>query len=178
MKDALPLARKDSLVIKEVENETLVYDLESDQAHCLNDTAAQIWKNCDGRTTVTDISQQLSKGLNAPVDENVVWLAIDQLEKFKLLEAPVAKPAAYSGGMSRRQVVRALGVAAIMLPMVTSIVVPTAAQGGSVLSCDCNNPNDCVAIHGPGHCCNPHDSCKGTPSSKGCIFNPNPPCKI
>ena len=52
---ALPRARKDGLVIKELSNETLVYDLERDEAHCLNQTAGLVWKQCDGRTTVTKI---------------------------------------------------------------------------------------------------------------------------
>lgn len=174
MKDALPLARKDSLVIKEVENETLVYDLETDQAHCLNDTAARVWKSCDGNRSVRDISHELTADLSSPIDEDVVWLALDQLEKFKLLEHQIAKPASFSAGMSRRQVVRALGIAAIVLPMVTSIVVPTAAQSGSILQCGCNSPSDCAAF--PGACCTPHNSCTTFPSTKGCIISP-PPCK-
>ena len=156
MKDVLPLARKDSLIIKEVENETLVYDLETDQAHCLNDTAARVWKSCDGQTSVNEISSRLSDGLNSSIDENVVWLALDQLEKFKLLSHSPAKPAHLSG-ISRRQAVRAFGLAAIMLPVVTSLVVPTAmAQGSPVIipigGC-CVNPSDC----GPGGLCEqPH----------------------
>ena len=41
---ALPRARKDGLVIKELVNETLVYDLERDEAQCLNQTAPLVWK--------------------------------------------------------------------------------------------------------------------------------------
>jgi len=40
----LPLARKDQLIVKEVDDEVLVYDLKTDQAHCLNKTAALVWK--------------------------------------------------------------------------------------------------------------------------------------
>jgi hypothetical protein len=143
-----PLARQSSLIVKEIEDETLVYDLEADKAHCLNVTAARVWKSCDGKTTVSEIAEQLGSSLNQPVDESVVWLALDQLEKFKLLEkAPVA-PARLSG-MSRRQAVRALGVAAIVLPMVTSLVVPTAAQSGSPPPIPpggcCVSPNQCVS---------------------------------
>jgi hypothetical protein len=169
MKEALPLARKESLIIKEVENETLVYDLETDQAHCLNDTAARIWKSCDGKTTVNDISSRLNSQLNSSFDDNVVWLALDQLEKFKLLSHTPAKPAHLSG-ISRRQAVRAVGLAAIMLPMISSIVVPSAmAQGSPVIipqgGC-CVNPSDC----GPGGSCEqPH---AGDPP---CVdYTPNP----
>ena len=44
-----PVARTESLIVKEVDGETLVYDLTTDKAHCLNDTATRVWKNCDGR---------------------------------------------------------------------------------------------------------------------------------
>jgi coenzyme PQQ synthesis protein D (PqqD) len=169
-----PLARQSSLIVKEIENETLVYDLESDKAHCLNVTAARVWKSCDGRTTVSEIAEQLGSNLDQPVDESVVWLALDQLEKLKLLEkAPVA-PARLSG-MSRRQAVRALGVAAIVLPMVTSLVVPAAAQQGSPKPDDscCNNPSDCQSnccAHRPNQpiCPSPNKVCVGlTPSQSG-----------
>ncbi|MDQ5844969.1 MAG: PqqD family protein, partial [Acidobacteriota bacterium] len=57
---ALPLARQSSLIVKELEDETLVYDQETDQAHCLNETAALVWKNCDGRNSVNEIARLLS----------------------------------------------------------------------------------------------------------------------
>jgi hypothetical protein len=141
-----PLARQESLIVKEVDGETLVYDLETNNAHCLNSTAARIWQNCDGQSTVDEIAERLKVDLKAPVDESVVWLALDQLEKFKLLAEPVAKPAGM--GVSRRQVMRAVSVAAILLPMVTSLVVPAAAQQGSPVvppgGC-CVSPNDCIS---------------------------------
>ena len=51
MKNAsrLPHARTDNLVIRELDDETLVYDMERDEAHCLNQTAALVWKQCDGK---------------------------------------------------------------------------------------------------------------------------------
>ena len=162
MKDALPLARKESLIVKEVGNETLIYDVETDQAHCLNDTAARVWKSCDGNTSVKDISSLLSAGLNSPVDENVVWLALDQLEKFKLLSHTPAKPAHLSG-ISRRQAVRALGLAAIMLPMVTSLVVPVAAQMGSPTTIP------------PGGCCKDFKDCA---PGQDCVQETVTPCVI
>ena len=52
----LPRARQASLIIKEVDDETLIYDLETDKAHCLNSTASRVWKSCDGRTSVAEIA--------------------------------------------------------------------------------------------------------------------------
>ena len=56
----LPLARREAIITKEVDDELLVYDRERDRAHCLNETAAAIWQLCDGRTSVSEISEQLA----------------------------------------------------------------------------------------------------------------------
>src|SRR6266849_5376674 len=68
----LPKARKDKLIIKELDDETLVYDLDRDKAHCLNTTAARVWKHCDGTTTVGEIAASLSGGATTEPNENVV----------------------------------------------------------------------------------------------------------
>jgi hypothetical protein len=144
----LPVARTESLIVKEVDGETLVYDLTTDKAHCLNETAALVWQNCDGRKTVSEISATLSAESNTDVKDEVVWLALDQLEKFKLLaEAPV-KPG-FLAGMTRRQMVARLGIAAIAIPSIVSMVSPTASAQGSCFpqgsSRCCVNPNECCA---------------------------------
>lgn len=156
----LPAARKKSLIIKELANETLVYDLETDKAHCLNLTAARVWKNCDGKRTVAQLRELIGKETGCPVPPEVVWLALDQLEEFSLLEAPVRRPALLLS-TSRRQMVRLVGTAAIALPIITSIVAPGAAQAASKVCCqnspqcppgmNCNVPDaNCGAF--PKHC--------------------------
>jgi hypothetical protein len=139
-----PVARTESLIVKEVDGETLVYDLKTDKAHCLNETAALVWKNCDGRKSVSEISKVLSADSNVSVKDEVVWLALDQLEKFKLLEEAPARPS-FLAGMTRRQMVARLGIAAVALPAIVAIVAPTAQAQGSTLppgAC-CTNPNEC-----------------------------------
>ena len=56
-----PTARKSGLVVQEVPNEVLVFDLESNKAHCLNETAAMVWKSCDGETAVPEIAKFIKK---------------------------------------------------------------------------------------------------------------------
>src|ERR1700674_441139 len=80
-----PLARKAGLVIQELPDEVLVYDLERDRAHCLNQTAAFVWQRCDGRTSTGEIARSLGQEVNAAVDEKVVWFAIDQLGRNHLM---------------------------------------------------------------------------------------------
>jgi hypothetical protein len=108
-------------------DELLIYDLVRNKAHCLNQTAAMVWKRCDGKTSVKQMVRLLEKKTECPVDEAVVLMAFDQLGKAYLLEGPARKwPGA--SGISRREVIRRIGIAAsVSLPIVTSIVAPKAA---------------------------------------------------
>ena len=45
----VPVARKQGLVVQEMPDEVLIYDLDTNKAHCLNQTAAFVWKSCDGK---------------------------------------------------------------------------------------------------------------------------------
>ncbi len=147
-KQAFSLARTDQLIIKEVDDEVLVYDLKTDQAHCLNKTAGLVWQNCDGKKSVTEINACLAKETGLAVDEQIVWLALDELEKFKLLEGVPAKPIAFVG-MSRRQLIRNIGIAAVALPVIVSIISPIPAMAASpcMKNDQCTSPGDCCAAH-------------------------------
>src|SRR3954465_16044536 len=117
-----PRARKDRLVVQELGDETLVYDLDRDRAHCLNQTAGFVWRRCDGRATARDIAQALGKSVDGQVEETLVWLAIDQLARHHLLQE-IPPPLKNFAGMNRRELVRALGLsAAVAVPVVASIV--------------------------------------------------------
>jgi hypothetical protein len=130
-RNAKPIARKQGLVIQELPDEVLVYDLDRDRAHCLNTTAAFVWQRCDGKNTTTQIARTLGQQFDCSVDEKLVWLALDQLGRNHLLDRQPAPPPALMG-MNRRAMVRALGLAAIIaVPVVTSIVAPTPAQAGT-----------------------------------------------
>jgi hypothetical protein len=154
--EQLPKARSEQLIVKELDNETLIYDLADDKAHCLNKTAAQVWKNCSGERSVSEIQASLADEAGAPVDEGVVWLALDQLKQFKLLADVPTAPAVFAG-MSRRQLIRTLGVAAVALPVIVSLASPTAhAQASCITS---------------GNICTP----AGTPCCPGLTCSPSTP---
>ena len=156
-----PKARTEKLIIKELSDETLIYDLESDQAHCLNSTAAFVWKNCDGRATVADIAHLLGQQTQTADNEKVVWLALDQLEKFQLLQSPVMKPTNMAA-LNRRDWARKVGFAALALPVIISIAAPAAqAQascvnpGGRAPGAACGSNNQCCS----GVCCTTSGPC-------------------
>ena len=133
----LPAARRDEIVTREVDGELLIYDRARDKAHCLNETAAAIWKCCDGRTTARDIAESLARETAAAADERVVWLGLDELRRKHLLADSDHWPQTSSGTstLSRREAIRRIGLgAAIALPVVVTITAPTPAQAGTCKS--------------------------------------------
>lgn len=130
----MPQARTSGLIVKEVDGEILIYDQQTNKAHCLNQTAAKVWKICDGKTTVSQACASLSRGFEAPVNHKLIWYALEQFSRDHLLEEKVEMPSGLMAGMNRRQMVRALGLAAVIaVPVVTSIVAPTPVQAASQL---------------------------------------------
>ncbi|HXH09251.1 MAG TPA: PqqD family peptide modification chaperone [Alphaproteobacteria bacterium] len=129
----LPRARREGLVVEALPDEILVYDLERHQAHCLNPTAALIWKHCDGQTSVAEMVRIVAEEMKSAVPDEVVWLALHQLHKAYLLVDRVEQPGS-GARLSRREMMRGLGrTAAVALPIVTSIVAPTASQAATCL---------------------------------------------
>ena len=93
MNNSNPQARTADLVISELPDEVLVYDLKTHQAHCLNQLAALIWRHCDGKSTVAQIAQRIEIAERTLLDENAVWAALEQLNQNNLLLSSVKRPA-------------------------------------------------------------------------------------
>ncbi len=132
----VPVARKEGLVIQEMPDEVLVYDLDTNKAHCLNQTAAFVWKSCNGRNSVADITKLVGDDSGNAVPEDLVWLAIDQLSEKNLLANNLK---ADFNGSTRREVIKKIGLAAVIgIPVVASLVAPTsvlAVVTGCGISC-------------------------------------------
>ncbi len=134
-----PLARTEDIVVQESGNELLIYDLKMNKAFCLNETSALVWQLCDGKNTVSEMSDKISTPLRKPVSEDLVWLALDQFGNDGLLvndEMVVSRFA----GVARRELIRKVGIASMAaLPIVSSIVAPkaVAAQSGCFPSGTC-----------------------------------------
>lgn len=128
----LPRARRKGLRIQIVADETLLYDMERDQAIVLNPTAAFVWNNADGARSVSDIASALSESFQTPVDPRVVWYAIEQLSNKNLLVERAPIPAAYAH-LKRRDLLSKAGLlgAALAIPVVVSMMAPTPAHAAS-----------------------------------------------
>jgi hypothetical protein len=156
-----PKARDHGLVMRQLSDETLIYDLEHDRAHCLSMVAGLVWNYCDGLTSIAEMAQRLSTDGHKTVDETTVWQALGELDEAKLLE-----PAAEKVGrvMSRRDMVATMGVA-LSVPLISSLIIPTAAMAAT--------PNSCTHIGSSGCTTSPTNSCcffgTGVPQQAICL---------
>jgi hypothetical protein len=142
-----PVARQNGLVVQEMPDEVLVYDLDANKAHCLNQSAALVWRSCDGNNSIEDIMRQFESTGGGKVSEDFVWLAIDQLNENGLIESGM-KPR--FEGQSRRQVLKTIGLASMVaLPVIASLVAPPNALGA--VTCVCTSPATC-GTYPPGQC--------------------------
>lgn len=138
-----PLTRKANLVVRELENEVLLYDLKNHKAYSLNQTSALVYQLCDGTNSVAEIRELMSKELKTLVSEDFVWLALKELKRQNLLENG-EDFSAQVGGFSRRELLKkARATSMAMLPVIVSIVAPQAVMAAScvVVSQNCSPPN-------------------------------------
>ncbi len=129
--NARPLARGNDIVIQNIEDEVLVYDLTENRAICLNKTSAEIWQLCDGNRNINKIAVELSKKYKKVVMEDLIWLALEQLKQENLLTDAEGFESRFAG-LSRRELIRKLGFASmIALPVISSIAAPGMANAAS-----------------------------------------------
>jgi len=69
----LPKARSEEIITRQVEGELLIYDQARDSAHCLNETAAAVWKLCDGQSSVGAIALKLQKARRQKGERSEQW---------------------------------------------------------------------------------------------------------
>jgi hypothetical protein len=152
---ARPLARRHSLIVRQLNDETLVYDSETDRSHCLNAISAFVWRNCDGKTSTKQLAQRMIREFHLQADENAVekvaHLALDQLFRERLLDETTPIPQLAT--VTRRKLVRDLGLALALLPLITSIISPTAVEAAT-----CRSPGEPCST--PAQCCS--GLCSGT----------------
>jgi hypothetical protein len=121
-----PQARTNQLTICELPEETLVYDKQRHKGHCLNATAALVWRHCDGHTPLDELARIVTSETGITPAGDVVALALEQLGRRHLLNEAPRPPAV--DRISRREVLRNLALAAAALPLVMTIATKAAAQ--------------------------------------------------
>lgn len=160
----LPKARMENIVVQELDNELLIYNLISNKALCLNETSKLVWQACDGKTSATEISEIIGQKLNSPINEDLIWLALDILKKENLIENG-EQFSNYFAGMSRREVIRKVGLGTmIALPVIASVIAPSSVFAASCAGMTaefspCSGDTDCTTC-----CCS-----IAAPGSRTCI---------
>lgn len=69
--------RRPGIVVRDLDNEALLYDPQSMSTHRLNETGLFIWNECDGATTVAAIVARLAGSYDVSRDE-----ALDHVERL------------------------------------------------------------------------------------------------
>jgi hypothetical protein len=159
-------ARSTGLVVRDLGGEVIVYDKGRHRAHCLNRTAAFVFRHADGRRTAADIAALLGPG----ADEDLVGAALEQLAAAGLLETDGERAASVPAASvpSRRDVMRQVGLgAAVLAPAVASLLVPTPAEAAATCipaaSCTSGNVGQACYNSNPATECSLY-TCQG-PSS-------------
>ena len=128
------------LILEELRDELMIYDSRRNQAFCLNQTAAFVWKHADGNTTVAEMASRLGQQLDTAVDEQVIWFALDQFSKDGLLAPTTILPSSIAE-VTRRTLLKKMGVGAIALPVVTSLLISPAKAHASSMAPSSSTPS-------------------------------------
>ncbi|MFN2201562.1 MAG: PqqD family protein [Caldilineaceae bacterium] len=122
--------RQDRLVERQFfDDEIILYDLEREKFFGLNQTATEIWKECDGSKTVGEVAAPLARrnGISQEAAEDLVWLGINDFDRHHLLKRSSSNSPFVQHHLSRRDLLRRVS-AIILLPTVVSISAPSPAQ--------------------------------------------------
>lgn len=174
----LPQAKTENIVVQNLQDETLIYDLSADKVFCLNPTAAFVWHNCDGHQSVAEISRALARSSRQLVAHDVIWLAIEELKSIGLMEE-CETPFDGFKTTSRREAIKRIGLAStIALPVIAGLLAPKAADAasGTTNTCgqSCSNNSTCTTAS----CAN----CRGNGLCGGMTGNPcsniGSPCEV
>jgi hypothetical protein len=103
-------------------HELILYRNQTHTAHCLNEVAREIWLSCEQESSLAQVVGQVRTRWPG-IEEDSVAEALRNLVSAGLVEEISVLT---NVSNSRRQAVRKLITAAAMLPVITSILVPTA----------------------------------------------------
>jgi hypothetical protein len=179
------------VLVEELGDELVVYDLDGDHAHLLSPNVARVWRAAADGCTVGEL-RGIVGAESAEQAEFLVWEAIEALRAASLLEGVVLTPSRPTG-MTRRTLLKRLAIASIAIPTITTIATaapaaaftcsgtcqlngatPTPCPGETTPgtgNCRCSKDTGsgaCAACRGTGSltecrlCCNAPPGCTGT----------------
>ncbi|HKD06811.1 MAG TPA: PqqD family protein [Bryobacteraceae bacterium] len=133
-----PKARSGALVVHQIGNEVIVYDVPSQQMHKLSPAASVVWQHCDGHRSIGDLTSIAQQELGGACNEELVWSCLTQLKKLNLMRETGPRPQG-AGRVSRRELIAGLSSGALLFPL-----------SETVFAKDCNGScttsgSECVA---------------------------------
>ena len=135
----LPKGRIENIVVQQMDQEILIYDLVNHKAFSLNETAAAVYQACDGKTNFDTLNGKFD------FSDDLIFFALDELKRENLIDdKSYVSPFV---GLNRRQLVKTIGLSTLAaLPVIASILAPTAVSAQSVAACGmvgalCNSPS-------------------------------------
>lgn len=188
--DRTPRARSERILVEEVADEAVIYDLDTSVAHALKPLAAAVFANADGARDLDQIAGLCSDQLGSVVTEADVAEALTQLDALDLLEQTGRD------GVSRRDAIKVFAAAGAGSMLISSIAAPAALAGQLPNVCQTGSttpnpnpwghpsnpqPSSCVTVNG-NKCWQPSPSAchPQQPSStecwnnqSGCLTGPN-----
>jgi hypothetical protein len=138
-------ARREDLVTQELPAEVLLYDPATHQAHCLNRSAAAVWRACDGARGLGEVGAAAAAEMGTPLDAAAVELALRQLSDAGLLAGRLPST---GERLSRRELTRRVAMAAL-IPAVLSLTAPPAHAASS----NCRSRGQSCTGSGQSTCC-------------------------
>jgi hypothetical protein len=152
-KDVLyPMSKTADFLTQELDNELLLYNLKTNQTFCLNETAALVWQKADGKSSVTDITAELSNNFACKISDEFVWITLVNLAKKGLMKNVPVDPTPLS---DRREMIKRIGLGTMVaLPLISTLIAPAAIRASSTCAapgfdlflgqkCGLDNGNDC-----------------------------------
>jgi hypothetical protein len=143
----LPRVRTNGLVIKELPDETLIYDVESNTAFCLNKAATVIMNACDGRATIADTRRAVQKDTGSPIEDDLIWNTVEEFRQRNLL-ADAAEPFTQKL-VPRRTLLKQAAALGVAVPVVMALAAPPALHAAST----CRTQNQGCVLGQPPPCC-------------------------
>ena len=133
----LPQAHNENMVVQHLNDEVLIYNLQTNKAVCLNSTSAIVFNNCDGKTTFDELKSKYK------FNDDLIYFTLDKLDENNLLDN--YRTGEHFAGLSRREVIKRVGMGSLIaLPVISGLVAPSAAfaaSGGQANGTTCTNPN-------------------------------------
>ncbi len=124
-----PKARDEDIVIQEVLDELLIYDKQRHQLYALNPIVAWLWQRLDGQADTQELAGHLSQQFPelAGQAEHLLWATLQRLDEKHLLAQRVREqiPPQLE---TRRTMLKRMGLALALLPVVTTLAAPSPAQ--------------------------------------------------